>query len=794
MLDVRLDFKSDSNHKKYPVVFARKDGEQETVYFQVDKPAQLCLLYQSDPYREITSNYDEVVVDGENFIARAHMATPDGASFELEDTWSTPKTNTLQVSRKVTMIEQGGCLGFRSNLVVESAFAEGADVRDFEYLAPAAFYRHLDLDGDGVPNNYQTYNMAWSEDKLAFPAVMAYHPERKFLASLYRVDLATHDSDVLEKAWGGDRFFTLDTDLGSLGFKYVDGRAQVPGQVALRAYYPFYEGEISYALDRQGFPWGVFVEAAPGKSLDCTHGIFLADAESYSDACWQLTSHMLETYDPKRVELPYSLEEVNKHRVDFLNKFFYEFDESQDANMPAGYIVNQHPIEGRTLARVLEYGFTGLQLRNAYNGMRFGYENNIPEYVENARKTIRFFRDKVVRDNGFCYGAYSADEHCFVSWYQGLLLPYSFAATREEQEKFLGKKTVEGLATIHDELKRVDGSYTLPMSEEAFSLLTCWELERQHGHEHPEWLETAQLIGEFFINIQNDDGSWYRSVDFEGRPVKVPEAWFGLNEDMRKSTSYNTIPLLAKLYEITGDERYLQSANRCAEFTIDHYVNTSYMYGTILDHSFAPLRAAGPGMDNSAPMLVMEALLCLYEVTGEQKHLHGAIAAAKIAATWINLWDVPFPKGTTLDRYNFRSTGWSPAFTLCTSWTTDMSPLLFPRDFAKIAQLTGDLNFLKIAELIQFGQNEMVSTPVETYGYAHYGLQTEGRVMTWYLIKDWGKPTHGAGGHEFGGRTKGEENKTAYAWIYAVSVGGYYRMIDEFGTVDFDQIRREISS
>lgn len=789
MTEVELQFKADSNGKKFPVIGGAT--EDSKISWAGENIARLCLLYPADPYFELSSNYDEVeeVREG-NYRATCKLGTPDGASFILEDLWSVNDAS-VQVSRKVTVLEAGDCRGFRSDLYLMSDVQGGVDVRDFDYLAPAAFYRHLDLDGDGVPNNWQTYNLAWAEDKLAFPAVMAYQPDGGLLTAVYRVDLATYDADVRSKAWAGERFFTLDTDIGSLGFKYVpEGRS---GQVALRAHYPFYEGEVSYALDRQGFPWGAFAAAEQGNTIEHCHGVYIASATDFADACWALTSHLLERYNPQPVDLPYSFEEVNQHRLEFLNRFFYQFGADEDENEPAGYIVNQHPLEGETLAHVYEYGFTGLQLRNAYNSMRYGYENGRPEYIDNARKTIDFFRRKVVRSNGFCHAAYSADEHTFVSWYQGLLLPYSFAETREEQEKYLGAKTVEGLATIHDELKKIEGSYTLPMSEEAFCLLMCWELAKQHGEDHPEWFTTAKLVGDFFLQKQNDDGSWYRAVDLEGNPVRYPEAWFGTTEDMRKSTTYNTIPLLIRLHEITSDDRYIESAERAADFTIERYVDTSYMYGSILDHSFAPLRAAGPGMDNSAPMLAMEALLHLYESTGKQKYLDGAVKAGKISATWINLWDVPFPEGTTLHRYGFRSTGWSPAFTLVSSWTTDMSPLLFPRDFIKLAELTGDLGFLRIAELIQFGQNEMVSTPSETYGYAHYGLQTEGRVMTWYLIKDWGKPQDQAEGHEFGGRTKGEENKTAYPWIYAVSVGGYYRILDDYGTLVFDDIRKQIS-
>ena len=45
----------------------------------------------------------------------------------------------------------------------------------------------------------------------------------------------------------------------------------------------------------------------------------------------------------------------------------------------------------------------------------------------------------------------------------------------------------------------------------------------------------ARGRGQFFLRIQNTDGSWYRAVDTDGNPVRVPEHWFGRTETMRKS-------------------------------------------------------------------------------------------------------------------------------------------------------------------------------------------------------------------------------------------------------------------
>lgn len=792
MFEGKLCFEKSKTGQQYPAFYKNQGGESLVKCFEIKEPARVCALMPGDPYFELCGDYDSVIQQGDIFVATARLSDKCGTSFIIVDKWSVVNQTTVGLDRTVTMEEQGDTQGFRSVLYLKSTFEEGVDVRDFEYLAPSTFYRHLDTDGDGVPDNYQTYNISWSEDKLSFPAVMAYHTKKGFYASLYRLDCADHDESILEHVWNGERFFNLDTDLGSLGIQYCDG--EETNQVMLRAYYPLYEGQVSYALDRKGYPWGAFKQAGKNQTLSCSYRIHFDEAVNFADACWKLNKHVMHVYNPEHVELKYSFDEVNKYRVEFLNKFFYEFPEEEDPLRPAGYIVNQHPLEGRTLGHVYEYGFSGKQLMNAYVSIRYSYEHDIPEYREKALEAIRFFNESVVQENGFVHGVYSADEHCFVPWYSGILLPYSFATKREEQERYLGKETVEGLSTIHNELKKTKGAFTRPMSEEGFSLLTCYELEKEHGHDNPEWVDVAKRIGDFFLRIQNSDGSWYRSVDPDGKPVRVPEAWFGRSEDMRKSTTYNIVTFMVKLYEVTKEQAYLDAAIKGGDFTIFKYVRTSYMYGTLLDHPFnGPMRATGPILDNVSPMFAMEALLALYEVTKEERFKNGAIDAAKISATWVNLWDVPFPDGTTLANYNFRSTGWSPVNVYGGSFQTDLYPLYFTCDFVKVAELTGDMDYLKIAELLQYAMNDMVSTPKETYGYAHYGLQNEGRVMTWFFVKEWAKPVEGkAGSFEFAGRGKGEENKTAYGWMYAIPLGSHYRMVDTYGSLDFNAIREKL--
>jgi hypothetical protein len=196
----------------------------------------------------------------------------------------------------------------------------------------------------------------------------------------------------------------------------------------------------------------------------------------------------------------------------------------------------------------------------------------------------------------------------------------------------------------------------------------------------------------------------------------------------------------------------------------------------------------GPIFDNTTPLVAMELHLRLYEHTADRKHLQAALEAAKIACSWINIWDVPFPAGSTLSRFNLRSTGFSAVDIAVSSFQNDMMPLYWVRDWLKLAELTGEEAFFTIAKIIQFGENQMLSTAKENYGYAHLGVQNEGRHLSWFLAKEW---TRSFG---FGKRGKGEENKTLYGWVTAVPLAGYYRVLDEYRTVDFDRIHDMIFS
>ena len=108
-------------------------------------------------------------------------------------------------------------------------------------------------------------------------------------------------------------------------------------------------------------------------------------------------------------------------------------------------------------------------------------------------------------------------------------------------------------------------------------------------------------------------------------------------------------------------------------------------------------------------------------------------------------------------------------------------------EIAQIAVYAQDPELFETARLYWLGCSQTVALPENDWGYAEYGLQEEGYLVSWWAVDD---PMF-SGDKGFGHRWKGEGNKTCFPWINAVGVKAYWALLDRFGTTDFEQIRNK---
>lgn len=761
-----------------PAILVKNNNLHEK-WFEILDP--ICLFLKG--FGKIKSNYSLIQSRESGIVASKQVEGPEGSSYNFTDLWSRVAEDTYELKRKIKVNVSGKSEGFRSLLSINTTFPDGTKIRDFEYIIPAAFYKDNDSDHDGVEDYYGTYNLCF-RDELPSPVVLGYHPLKQFYISLIRSKLPQYDpaisSEQIKK-----RQFVLDTDIGSLGIASKENESS--HQVMFQAYYPFYAGEKSYDLNLKGDDWGAFKPNKEGLDIEITYQIKLNRSISLIDAWGDLFKYLVSLYKPVHATLSFPPDDILKHRINLLEHHYKKWDKDYDPREPAGFIVECDPRESKAseLVNGIEYGFSGHNLLAAYGVLRYGYETKKQNLVSQARNVIEFF----VRNqhkNGMVSTFYNVNKKSFSYWFKGCLLPFSYTSDEKELEKYMQKSTIEEILPIAKKLRNVKGSGIRPMAEAMYNLLLCYKIEKNQGIIHEQWLRAAIKFGDLVIAKQNSDGSWYKAYTLDCKELTEPAKWFGFSDVERKSSTSAVIPFLLKLYEIIKDKKYLRSAIKAGDFVNTKLLDTAEPCGMLEDTNLVKRVK----LDSDATKFALNSQLYLYEVTKEERFLSGAEKAGILYSSWTFLWNTPFPPNTRLGRLNFKSTGLLGCDVLALHFT-DLYAMYTIRDLLKLAEITQKKELFTLAEICFYGFHQLMATPSEMFGYKEAGMCEEG-----YLVGYWNsEDTSENKGYIFTGaaeKSKGNGNGACYTWIPAKSIYGIYRIIDEYGTLDFEKIRDKI--
>jgi hypothetical protein len=462
---------------------------------------------------------------------------------------------------------------------------------------------------------------------------------------------------------------------------------------------------------------------------------------------------------------------------------YHRWPASENPDEPSGYLVHFSPRTGETLGHLLEYGFSGAQTLLAYASIEYGHRHGEPEWVERARGVIQFFVDHCQLPNGFSHGIYDAERRAFVHWFTGVLMPFQYAADEATLQRYLGRQVTAALAPIAAALRKVQGNYTRTMCESIYPLLLAYAGERRRGNEHASWLAAAERFGAFLLRTQAQDGAWHRAYDADGTPLEQPVQWFGATDTERKSGTIFPIEVLVELHRVTGDGRYLAAAERAGAFIVRTYVDPVEYIGGLDDTT----HIKSVKTDSVGVMFVMRSLLKLHEATGDPGHLEAATRAARILASWVYLWDVPFPPGSLLGRSGFSSTGWAVCDVIPGGSYLDNEFLEFTGDLVRIAELSGDEGLFDVAELVEYGMQGALSTPHDMLGYVAAGIQCEG-IMTGYWMSD-PEVTEFSGAVN---KVKGEDNDTCNGLTNGQAAYATFELLDRYGTLDLAALRARL--
>jgi hypothetical protein len=643
--------------------------------------------------------------------------------------------------------------------------ANGFAFDDLTVFAPPALYDMNDIDGDGVEDYVDSRDLSYRDDRLTALAVLASQAGGLSLA-LTRDDIPAFD-DVPDRV-AGQTVIVQATDIGSLGVRPADGTGAV-----LTAAYPFVEGTRSHALTSEGREaWEAFYPVgAQDVVLEARYGVRAITAQKPIDALWELWRHRIHELKPQRVELTDSLDEITRLRVEALVPYYGE--RVGESPYPAGYVTNCHPQDGIQLGNIIQYGFTGQNVLNALHVLNHSADLS-PEAARQAHKVIDYFvAQSALSPFGLTPTLFDLDSGRSANWWSGLILPLAYAEEGDDLQQLMGP-IYEHMSYAIEPLRGLSGTYLRCMAEEHGALLRAYRAELERGVDHVRWRESVAAFADFLVAAQENDGSWRRAYGFDGLPIIEPRAWFGLTDLNQKSSTATAVPVLVGMYQLTGEKHWLESALRAERFVAEHFIHGIKHNGGVHDSIYARAQL----VDSESILFCMRAALALWRETKEPDLLQDAYAAARLLATWIYLWDVPLPPTSTLAKFEFRSTGWSACDTCGAGYIHPYEIHAAP-DLFEIAMATGELDLAVMADLVLHGSSETVSTPSRDWGYSMPGLQEEGLLVSWWLIDD---PMF-VGTH-FGGRGKGEGNKTCLPWISAVGIDAVDELKRRFGTTD----------
>jgi len=791
-MTVKVDFlRNDKGF--FPVIFIQfeQTPEQFEKFFAIENP----ILFSLKNYGEYGAGYDTIssvgsevagrLDVGSEVVARGRLEAPEGSCFEIQDSWSLVYRNTYQVEREIKMVKKGKSEGFRNSLLLSTVLTAGVEFRDFEYLVPGAFYKYNDIDHDGIEDWLGTYNQSYRDDRLPMRAVIGYYLPKKFYISLFRVDIPKYDQDINLYRKAGERELIFDTDIGSIGFCPTSKRKSP--QVIFRAHYPFYEGERSFSLSRDGYGWGSFLPSKEGYTIKISYGFKINEASSLIDAFWDVHKYFCTLDKPTPAKLPFTLYEALEYEAEGLRCCYREWDKTYDSKEPAGFYAYYDPKVGKNIANILDYDtVTSKGMGCAYASLRYGYKKKNNDYLDMGRKAIQFFVNNCQLDNGWLHSFYNVDTKSFVYWWSGVMIPCQFTKDPKELADYIGLKATRDLLPIIRKREKVKGNWLINMCDSANYLLKSYAVEKSHGVIHKDWLKVALKFGNFLLSRQGSDGSWNLAYTVEGNEVDRKTLWLKSDREAKAHTDM-AIPFLCELYKCTREDRFLRASIKAGEFFLANYIKPLEVPGLTIDQPFHRCLV----IDECGFAAALEAMMDLYEITGEKKFLEGAIIAGKLYVSCMFMWDIPFWEDTKVKRANWKSTG------ACTCDQVDAGSYLVHfsmtviRDLLKLTELTGDETFFTFAKLQVFGMLQMVATPHDMHGYKYVGTRCEGYMGSWLMIDD--KEEGGKLGFSGGtSKAKGEETDSFYPHLVANPIISFFRVMDEYETLDFDKIYRKI--
>lgn len=639
------------------------------------KTAMAVTEFFDKPYDSVNWGQDE---NEKLIIANGIIETPNGSRLHLNDKYQ-PSSDGIVISRTITVLSKDkDDLGFASK--ISFVLADAETTRDYHCFAPATWYRDNEYARSFVVGFDSECEYNWRKETAMTLPLFAAQSKK----SGETIMLSRNKADVTlpsQRQFHFSQVIDRDNTVASIGLSNPKGETinylyyglpvrkktgAVSEGISIDYVYPYTDGQVGfqeqvyyvdYMMKTKSFNRVLHpMEEGFSDSYEVKLNL-----NNFNDFYPMMKWAWRSVYDRLRDDL-FEVDQELQYQNNILAMKELARDYGDGAwGVPFSAFLPDMDVDSISL----QFGFVGQQPGIGYNLMDYGLREGDEEAVQKGQKMIQFWVDNGANELGAPNGCYSPINKAFE--------PYPIWL----------RMSADGLENILD----------------------AYVLTRKKTEEHPDWLKFCVNAADFFINIQNEDGSFYRAYNQDG--------------SMRMDSKANTISIVRffiQLYLVTENEKYKEAAIKAGEWSYDNiYKNMEYR-GSTCDNTDI--------MDNESGIYAMFGFLSLYDLTGEERWLEALLGAADYTETWTYSWNFPVYCSNPYSPLSKHSISGQSPVTIGTGGG-DMYMAACAYIYYRIYIITGDCHYKDYAEFIHNNTRQANDVTGE-FEYAYRGLSWEG--------------------------------------------------------------------
>ncbi len=655
--------------------------------------------------------YSDVSKEGDDIVAKGTLAVPSGSEFSFSDVYSVSNKG-FRVQRNVKVLKAGDDLGFSTK--VSFVASESDSPYDYNCFAPGVWYKQNEFALDDAFGKDLDCEYFWRmETCYGLPVFAMQNIASGETAALSRwaADVTMRDVNIMRSENYTDPSITTGAigmskpEQKTLNYLYYGYAVRTENETAVDGLsidyvYPGADGQLPPATGKRysGLDYNTKVKTFQR----INHPVEVGFEQDYSVAInfghydsFQLMMRDIwrVTYDRLRDKLfDVDNEQFFKDCMKMLNHYTKQYGDSY--GLPFACQLPDMDVSSVSF----QFGFVGQQPGIGYQLLRYGDKENVADAYDKGVKIIDFWARRAMTESGLPQMCYNPNTEDFE--------PYPH--------------------------------YIRMLADGIEAILDAYLYMKKKGDERPVWYDFCKKTADWIIDIQNEDGSFYRSYNTDNS-VRMNS----------KSNTPSIIRFLVQFYLVSGDSRYKEAAIRAGDWSYDNtHKNLEYRGGTC-DNSDI--------QDKEAGIYGIFGFLALYDLTGEEKWLEGAIGAADYTETWTYAWT--FPVRTIWPKHPFNKYSISGQSIITIGGGADVYMAACSYSYYRLYLITKDEHYLDFAEFIH--KNTKQSSDVDgSCGYIMPGI-----------------------GHESGNFTS-QTMQSQYHWLpwcTFVEVDPTSRLYDSFG-------------